>query len=149
VASHEARSAGARSRRGGFEFEIQPLHSGINFIFACCIGYPRLRASINHFGSASRTQVEITNMVNQEHPWVSLRSGELIVEINPFGAALRILRDRAGRDLLWGGDPAVWSGRARFGCRETDSDADSRWSALPGSRFEMLSPSVFLSNTIE
>jgi galactose mutarotase-like enzyme len=34
------------------------------------------------------------------------------VEIDPLGAQLSTLRDHAGRDLLWNGDPAVWSGRA-------------------------------------
>jgi galactose mutarotase-like enzyme len=34
------------------------------------------------------------------------------VEIDPQGAQLSTLRDHAGRDLLWNGDPAVWSGRA-------------------------------------
>ncbi len=41
-----------------------------------------------------------------------MHSGELGVEINPFGAELSAVRDRAGRDVLWDGDPAVWSGRA-------------------------------------
>jgi galactose mutarotase-like enzyme len=44
--------------------------------------------------------------------WLSLKSPELSVEIDPLGAQLSILRDAAGRDLLWNGDPAVWSGRA-------------------------------------
>jgi galactose mutarotase-like enzyme len=33
-------------------------------------------------------------------------------EIDPLGAQLCTLRDRLGRDWLWNGDPAVWSGRA-------------------------------------
>jgi galactose mutarotase-like enzyme len=45
-------------------------------------------------------------------PWVSLSSGDLTAEVNPLGAQLSALRDSAGRDLLWGGDPAVWNGRA-------------------------------------
>jgi galactose mutarotase-like enzyme len=44
--------------------------------------------------------------------WVSLSSGDLTAEVNSLGAQLSTLRDRAGRDLLWGGDPAVWNGRA-------------------------------------
>jgi galactose mutarotase-like enzyme len=36
----------------------------------------------------------------------------MTVEINPFGAQLSTLRDSAGRDLLWNGDPSVWNGRA-------------------------------------
>jgi galactose mutarotase-like enzyme len=43
---------------------------------------------------------------------VSLKSGELTAEVDPQGAQLSVLRDLAGRDLLWGGDPSVWSGRA-------------------------------------
>jgi galactose mutarotase-like enzyme len=49
---------------------------------------------------------------DQHHSWVSVRSAQLSAEINPLGAQLSALRDRAGRDLLWNGDPAVWSGRA-------------------------------------
>jgi len=44
--------------------------------------------------------------------WVTLSSGDLGAEINPLGAQLSNLRDPAGRDLLWDGDPAVWNGRA-------------------------------------
>jgi galactose mutarotase-like enzyme len=43
---------------------------------------------------------------------VFLKSDELTAEVDPQGAQLSVLRDRAGRDLLWGGDPSVWSGRA-------------------------------------
>ncbi len=32
--------------------------------------------------------------------------------IDPLGAELHYLRDRSGRDLLWNGDPAFWTGRA-------------------------------------
>jgi galactose mutarotase-like enzyme len=41
-----------------------------------------------------------------------LSSSELRIEIDPLGAQLSTLRDRDGHDLLWGGDPAVWAGRA-------------------------------------
>jgi galactose mutarotase-like enzyme len=43
---------------------------------------------------------------------VSLSSSSLSAEVSPLGAELRVLRDHAGRDLLWDGDPSVWSGRA-------------------------------------
>jgi galactose mutarotase-like enzyme len=43
---------------------------------------------------------------------VQLSSLELTAEVSPLGAQLFTLRNRAGRDLLWNGDPAVWSGRA-------------------------------------
>jgi galactose mutarotase-like enzyme len=41
-----------------------------------------------------------------------LKSDRLAVEVDPLGAQLSVLRDGAGRDLLWDGDPAVWAGRA-------------------------------------
>jgi len=44
--------------------------------------------------------------------WVTLASGDLTAEVNPLGAQLSILRDRTGRDLLWDGDPSVWTGRS-------------------------------------
>jgi galactose mutarotase-like enzyme len=44
--------------------------------------------------------------------WVPIASGDLSAEIDPMGAQLSALRDRAGRDLLWNGDPSVWAGRA-------------------------------------
>jgi galactose mutarotase-like enzyme len=45
-------------------------------------------------------------------PWLPLSSGELSAQIDPLGAQLSTLRDSAGRDLLWGGDPSIWTGRA-------------------------------------
>jgi galactose mutarotase-like enzyme len=45
-------------------------------------------------------------------PWISIRSDEISADIDPQGAQLSILRDGAGRDLLWNGDPAIWSGRS-------------------------------------
>jgi galactose mutarotase-like enzyme len=49
---------------------------------------------------------------DQRSEWVSLSSGELTAEVNPLGAQLSSLRDRDGRELLWDGDPSVWTGRA-------------------------------------
>jgi galactose mutarotase-like enzyme len=49
---------------------------------------------------------------DQQSQWVRLSSGELSAAVNPLGAQLSILRDRDGRDLLWGGDASVWAGRA-------------------------------------
>jgi galactose mutarotase-like enzyme len=43
---------------------------------------------------------------------VSLSSAGLSAQIDPLGAQLSVLRDHAGRDLLWNGDPSVWAGRA-------------------------------------
>ena len=51
-------------------------------------------------------------MLEQQNQLVSLRSGDLAAEVNPLGAQLSALRDRTGRDLLWDGDPSVWTGRA-------------------------------------
>jgi galactose mutarotase-like enzyme len=50
--------------------------------------------------------------MQDQQTWIALRSTELSAEINPFGAQLSVLRDRGGRDLLWNGDPAFWTGRA-------------------------------------
>ena len=51
-------------------------------------------------------------MPDERSNWVTLSSGGLNAEINPVGAQLSTLRDPAGRDLLWDGDPAIWNGRA-------------------------------------
>ena len=51
-------------------------------------------------------------MSDQQNSWIALRSADLSAEVNPLGAQLSTLRDHAGRDLLWGGDPSVWTGRA-------------------------------------
>ncbi len=45
-------------------------------------------------------------------PLVTLGSGALTARVDPLGAQLTALVDAQGRDLLWNGDPAVWSGRA-------------------------------------
>lgn len=42
----------------------------------------------------------------------TLTSGRLSAEISTLGAELVRLRDGEGRDLLWNGDPAFWTGRA-------------------------------------
>jgi galactose mutarotase-like enzyme len=49
---------------------------------------------------------------DQSSGWVSLGSSELSAQVDPQGAQLSVLRDRSERDLLWNGDPSVWSGRA-------------------------------------
>jgi galactose mutarotase-like enzyme len=49
---------------------------------------------------------------DQPSECISFSSGELSAEVSPLGAELSTLRDRTGRDLLWNGDPSVWSGRA-------------------------------------
>jgi len=51
-------------------------------------------------------------VTEQDCPWLSLSSGELTARINPMGAQLSVLRDAQERDLLWNGDPAIWTGRA-------------------------------------
>lgn len=49
---------------------------------------------------------------NADADWVCVNSGTLTAQINPLGAQLSVLRDNAGRDLLWDGNPAIWAGRA-------------------------------------
>jgi galactose mutarotase-like enzyme len=43
---------------------------------------------------------------------ISIASDRLSAEINTLGAELWALRDGEGRDLLWNGDAAFWTGRA-------------------------------------
>lgn len=43
---------------------------------------------------------------------VSIAGPSLSASISPHGAELQSLKDGAGRDLLWDGDPAFWTGRA-------------------------------------
>jgi galactose mutarotase-like enzyme len=43
---------------------------------------------------------------------VAIGSADLSAEINPLGAQLSVLRDAAGRNLLWHGDASIWAGRA-------------------------------------
>lgn len=45
-------------------------------------------------------------------PSVKLHSSFLSVEIARLGAEMQSLRDAEGRDLLWDGDAAFWTGRA-------------------------------------
>jgi galactose mutarotase-like enzyme len=54
----------------------------------------------------------LAHMSQPARPWISITSGTLTAEVDPLGAQLSVLRDGQGRDLLWNGDPAVWSGRA-------------------------------------
>lgn len=42
----------------------------------------------------------------------TIASERLSADIHPLGAQLFALRDGAGRDLQWNGDPAIWKGRA-------------------------------------
>jgi galactose mutarotase-like enzyme len=51
-------------------------------------------------------------MPDHRRPWVSISSDALTAAIDPLGAQLSSLQDRAARDLLWDGDPKVWAGRA-------------------------------------
>ena len=44
--------------------------------------------------------------------WIQIGGEALGAQIDPQGAQLSVLRDAAGQDLLWNGDPAVWKGRA-------------------------------------
>ena len=51
-------------------------------------------------------------MQSQKPPWLTLKSADLSAEIDPLGAQLSTLRDADGRDLLWNGAAAFWTGRA-------------------------------------
>jgi galactose mutarotase-like enzyme len=68
-------------------------------------GYNRRRAP-------SLLVLESLVPTDQMRQWVSISSGDLTAEIDPLGAQLSTLRDRAGRDLLWNGDASIWAGRA-------------------------------------
>jgi galactose mutarotase-like enzyme len=50
--------------------------------------------------------------MSDEYSLTAISSGFLSAVIHPLGAQLYALRDAATRDLLWNGDPTVWSGRA-------------------------------------
>ena len=52
------------------------------------------------------------DMSNQKPPWIAITSGDLSAEVDPHGAQLSTLRDAAGRDLQWNGEPSIWAGRA-------------------------------------
>lgn len=43
---------------------------------------------------------------------ITLSNSRLEAQISPLGAELVRFRDEEGRDLLWDGDPAFWSGRS-------------------------------------
>lgn len=44
--------------------------------------------------------------------YLTLSSSGFEAQISPLGAELVRLRDEAGRDLLWDGEPAFWTGRS-------------------------------------
>jgi len=50
--------------------------------------------------------------MSEDGAWLTLSSGAVTAQVNPLGAQLSTLRDRAGRELLWNGNPAFWNGRA-------------------------------------
>lgn len=43
---------------------------------------------------------------------ITITSGDIFARIDPQGAELQSLRDALGREYLWQGDPAWWTGRA-------------------------------------
>lgn len=47
-----------------------------------------------------------------EEPLIEISGPDLSAIVSPLGAELQWLRDEAGRDLLWDGDPKFWTGRA-------------------------------------
>src|SRR5580698_1127829 len=50
--------------------------------------------------------------MSEDNAWLLVSSGALTARVNPLGAQLSALQDPSGRDLLWDGNPAFWSGRA-------------------------------------
>lgn len=50
--------------------------------------------------------------MSDESGWLRVSSSALSAQIDPLGAQLSSLRDAAGRDLLWNGNPDFWNGRA-------------------------------------
>ncbi|HEX4052222.1 MAG TPA: aldose 1-epimerase family protein [Steroidobacteraceae bacterium] len=50
--------------------------------------------------------------MSDDRAWLTLASGSLTAQVDPLGAQLSILRDASGRDLLWDGNPAFWTGRS-------------------------------------
>jgi galactose mutarotase-like enzyme len=50
-------------------------------------------------------------MAEPSRPWISIRSNSLTAAIDPLGAQLSTLKDGT-QDLLWDGNPALWTGRA-------------------------------------
>jgi galactose mutarotase-like enzyme len=50
--------------------------------------------------------------MSDEYSLTAISSGFLSAVIHPLGAQLYGFRDAATRDILWNGDPTVWSGRA-------------------------------------
>ncbi len=63
------------------------------------------------FGPVAITPKKDVVMLDSKS-WISLGSTELHAQVDPLGAQLSVLRDPSGRDLLWNGDPAFWTGRA-------------------------------------
>ena len=57
----------------------------------------------------------------------SIRSEYLSADIDSLGAQLVALRDPAGRDLQWSGDPAVWKGKAPILFPIVGAVADNRY----------------------
>ena len=61
--------------------------------------------------TASSAQFQDARMPD-ENVWLTVSSGALTAQVNTLGAQLSTLRDPAGRELLWDGNPAFWNGRA-------------------------------------
>ena len=49
--------------------------------------------------------------MSEHRSLIGVASDLLSAQIDPLGAQLFTLRDADGLDLLWSGDPAVWTGR--------------------------------------
>ena len=49
---------------------------------------------------------------SKEQTMLTLKNENLTVGLDPFGAELTSVKDAAGREYIWQGNPAVWSGHA-------------------------------------
>lgn len=68
-----------------------------------CLDLPEQGRPAIHSGNLITEQLLMT---------ITLSNTNLEATISPWGAELVRLRDEAGRDLLWDGDPAFWTGRS-------------------------------------
>ncbi len=75
-------------------------------------------------------------MPNQP-PLIFIASDGLSAQIDPLGAQLFALKDAAGADLLWGGDPAVWAGRAPILFPIVGTLAEGRYRLGDGSTYAL------------
>lgn len=68
---------------------------------------------------------------------VILKNDSLTVTISSFGAEIQSVVDKEGRERMWNGDPAFWTGRAPVlfpvagGLRNDGYQLDGQWYSMP------------------